>query len=305
MKPISIALSLVTCALISACGVSAKTNALTNAAGSTVMTTRQAPPKGRVIFRCTTKATGSYEVLEKDGKVSFRGGVFMSLPVKKFVDAEGDVRTYSFVGANIIDGVAHNLNLHIGTDNNPDSISTDGDVFPCKWKATVNTVILDELAQRPERMVKAIIAQAPALKLCEGDRDNDRGFGMSFGEIKLNSEEWLVPVYCSMAAYQGTYQLVRWNERLATGKVVQVETLDEDLKTVVLSQDLMGTPGLDRTTGQLTNFAKSRGIGDCGIVSKYKALQGDVLPLKEVRAKFECDGVFVDPFAWPLVYSAR
>ena len=75
-------------------------------------------------------------------------GPFKKFAVAKSVNVEGDSKTYTFINANSIDGALHNLSVTIGTDGNPDSLSTDGDVFLCKYKATINSAVLDSLVSQ-------------------------------------------------------------------------------------------------------------------------------------------------------------
>jgi hypothetical protein len=49
----------------------------------------------------------------------------------------------------------------------------------------------------------------------------------------------------------------------------------------------------------MTNFTKFRGLGDCGSSALYK-LEGDRMVLQEYRAKYECDGKYVQDF--PVIY---
>lgn len=289
MKDYTIIVTVLSSMLLSAC-----------AGGETLASFSQATE--RVIFKCTLKDTNrSFLVTEKDGKVSFNGQAYSYVGVSKYEDS--DARSYIFEGANVIDGVSHNVALTIGTGRNPDSVGSDGDVFQCKFKATVNSAVLDALASRGEALVAAVVAKADELNLCEGERDPELGFGRSFGATAINAEEWIVPVYCSMGAYQGSYQLVRWNSKTARGKVLSVEQYDSGTRRITLTTQLGGVPGGRPDTG-LTNFAKGRGLGDCGVYEFFKPLQGDILRLSQVRAKDECDGVYVEPSEWPLVFRA-
>lgn len=81
--------------------------------------------------------------------LSIGGGPFKEYKVELlFADAEGDERDYTLVGANVIDGVAHNIDLQIGTGTYPDSVSSDGDALECTDNAKADVAILDRLVSK-------------------------------------------------------------------------------------------------------------------------------------------------------------
>jgi 4-amino-4-deoxy-L-arabinose transferase-like glycosyltransferase len=119
--------------------------------------------------------------------------------------------------------------------------------------------------------------------------------------------ETLVAVQCAPGAYQGDAMLY-----LAESGGRSIGPLVLDLysdpgdghprlgKTTVVLGDLR----FDRATGTLTVFDKARGVGDCGIYSRYR-LAGGRLVLIDARAKTACnsEGPF-DPARWPRLPPA-
>lgn len=261
----------------------------------------------RVAFRCTPQGTTrSFEIQEKDGLVSINGSTFKSVRVTKDVGFEGDFRTYIFHEVNMIDGVAHNVAVTIGTDANPDSISTDGDNFQCKTKATINSAVLDFLVERSmtpgEKAHAKVMKNADQLRICDGDRWT--GYGLSAFQEEYAPGKWLIHVQCSLGAYQGSYQLVSWDDAAGKGRIVPVENFDFEATNPMAGNGEMGHGSYDPATRILTNFAKGRGIGDCGAYTTFKPFDGEGFRIATVQAK-DCDGVFTEPDTWPVVFQAE
>ena len=58
----------------------------------------------------------------------------------------------------------------------------------------------------------------------------------------------------------------------------------------------------DAATRTVTAFASDRGLGDCGTFERHRYVDGEFV-LVEYREKPECDGTYVEPEDYPLVYS--
>ena len=66
--------------------------------------------------------------------------------------------------------------------------------------------------------------------------------------------------------------------------------------------DILINPALDAQKGEITSFAKGRGIGDCGSAGRWK-WDGYRFMLQELRAQDACTGV--DSEHWPVVFRAK
>jgi 4-amino-4-deoxy-L-arabinose transferase-like glycosyltransferase len=116
----------------------------------------------------------------------------------------------------------------------------------------------------------------------------------------------LVAVQCAPGAYQGDAMLflVGGEGRIA-GPLVADLYRDPGNGRPRLGKAtvVLGELRFDRATSTLTVFDKARGIGDCGIYSRYR-LAGGRLALIEARAKTDCDGKPpFDPTRWPKLPS--
>lgn len=72
---------------------------------------------------------------------------------------------------------------------------------------------------------------------------------------------------------------------------------DETLNSLTL-------PAVDISTGEIASFHKGRGPADCGTYRRQGWNGTDRVVLLELRIKEDCDGEFVDPPEYPLVYRA-
>ncbi|QUS55019.1 DUF1176 domain-containing protein [Pseudovibrio brasiliensis] len=59
----------------------------------------------------------------------------------------------------------------------------------------------------------------------------------------------------------------------------------------------------DIKTGDLTSFMKGRGLGDCGTYEVHRFTSEGYPHLLEFRAKPECDGNYVQPEKYPVVFT--
>lgn len=103
-----------------------------------------------LLFKCTLEDSGeSFQVWERDGQIGFgpEPTLFFPRPIRKIVDpsGEGDFRAWAILTAAGVEG--DTVTLNVGTDLNPDSISSEGITTACRFKATVNTGLLDALSR--------------------------------------------------------------------------------------------------------------------------------------------------------------
>jgi hypothetical protein len=92
-----------------------------------------------------------------------------------------------------------------------------------------------------------------------------------------------------------------------TGPLVLDVYIDPGNGHPVLRKDtaVLGVLEFDQATGTLTVFDKARGLGDCGIYSRYR-LTGRRLVLIEARSKTACNGKPpLDPARWPKLPLSR
>ena len=112
----------------------------------------------------------------------------------------------------------------------------------------------------------------------------------------------LVTVSCYLGAYQGDAMLYLVNpSNKAIGPLVLQIYRDPGNGHPRLTRqtEILGIIGFAHATGTLAVFDEFRGLGDCGIYSRYR-LDGSHFLLIEARAKTACNGK--PPFApqsWP------
>ena len=121
----------------------------------------------------------------------------------------------------------------------------------------------------------------------------------------LGDATWLAIALCEHHAYQSTEVALRIEERdgALSSTVLAFPVWRESEETpwayIAYQPWLTGTAG-EVTDGKISLFYKGRGIGDCGEQVTYD-LTGPVVRIEQYRAKFECDGDWVEPDNWPLV----
>ncbi|MEE3719958.1 DUF1176 domain-containing protein [Tumidithrix elongata RA019] len=153
-----------------------------------------------------------------------------------------------------------------------------------------------------EEPLQAVLRDRDRFGICDSNF-NESDANRHSNIYNLGQDKYLVMVQCFLAAYQGSYALVLYN---ADTKEIRLLSLDdfkqEDsriLKTT--TTQFAGLPKFNASTGILSNYAKSRGVGDCGTFAKYK-FENEQFVLQEYRAKFSCDGRAIDPAQYPLIY---
>jgi hypothetical protein len=129
--------------------------------------------------------------------------------------------------------------------------------------------------------------------------------GMGSKAFQISDKKYLVQIQCFLAAYQGAFEYVLWSDDSPKPSVVALEfdsfaesKAGEKPKRIT-SRTISGMPRVNVQKQTMTNFTKFRGVGDCGSSALYK-LDGDRMVLQEYRAKYECDGKYVQDF--PVIY---
>ncbi|OIP72186.1 MAG: hypothetical protein AUK48_11495 [Oscillatoriales cyanobacterium CG2_30_44_21] len=130
--------------------------------------------------------------------------------------------------------------------------------------------------------------------------------GLGSRSFKISDKKYIVQVQCFLGAYQGAFEFVLWLDESPQPKVIPLqfdgfqEPKDGQKPQKITSRAIAGLPKVNVRTQTISNFTKFRGVGDCGSSSLYK-LEGDRLVLQEFRAKYECDGEYVQDF--PIIYA--
>lgn len=116
---------------------------------------------------------------------------------------------------------------------------------------------------------------------------------------------FLLEIRCTQGAYNTLSRHVVYDERGATPTLrmltlawpVDVETpepLALEPRKAVFGRDW------DARRGELSVWAKYRGMGDCGVFGRYRVSPEGEARLVELRTKTSCDGRGTDPKGWPL-----
>ncbi len=112
----------------------------------------------------------------------------------------------------------------------------------------------------------------------------------------------LVTVSCYLGAYQGDALLFLIDPAKKTIGPLPLQMYRDPGNghpRLTRETEILGILGFTRTTGILAVFDEFRGLGDCGIYSRYR-LDGSRLVLIEAPAKTACDGKPpVTPQSWP------
>ena len=154
--------------------------------------------------------------------------------------------------------------------------------------------------------VKYVLQNRESLGICKDNfmaEDTQRGMGSR--AFALTGNRQLVQIQCFPGAYQGAFAYVLWIDESPRPRVINLEfdifrePQNGGKPERVTEQTIAGIPRFNIRSQTLTNFTKFRGVGDCGSSSLYK-LEGDRMVLQEFRAKYECDGEYVQDF--PIVY---
>jgi len=143
------------------------------------------------------------------------------------------------------------------------------------------------------------------LSLCHHQRDQN----LSTKSIKtyyLEQDKYLVEVLCFLGAYQPNYEylVIKFN----LNEVVKLEKLvfttfrnqRENLK-LTTTDTLTGQISLNGLDKSLSLITKGRGLGDCGSFAIYTWTE-DYFELTEFRHKEHCDGIYLLPEDYPLIY---
>jgi hypothetical protein len=120
--------------------------------------------------------------------------------------------------------------------------------------------------------------------------------------MEVAPQRSVVEVVCALGAYQGWQHYFLFDEthEPPTARLLSLRVYGEDGFSD--SAEIWGRSELDPARHELVVTNVFRGIGDCGVRSKYRFAK-DALELVEVRAQLACedDPEPVEPEQWPIV----
>jgi hypothetical protein len=137
---------------------------------------------------------------------------------------------------------------------------------------------------------------------CEQSWRLTHAIGAGVDLESAGSSGQLVTVSCYLGAYQGdaVLYLITPSDKAIGPLVLQIyRDPGNGHPRLTRQTEILGILGFSHATGTLAVFDEFRGLGDCGIYSRYR-LDGNHFLLIEARAKTACDGK--PPFApqsWP------
>lgn len=185
-------------------------------------------------------------------------------------------------------------------------------VSGCRFESKINlddnvNLISEEFSNQ---VFQEIYAQKDVLNLCQGDIDQSLSSNSS-SVYQLKDDQYLVEILCFFGAYQGNYQYFFYTNKDSKSEIIPLsfqefsenksnDSKDSDLK-VKNTFTIGGIPDFDETNKILTVYTKGRGLADCGSFAQYQ-WQDSQFALLEYRVKEECDGEYIPPESYPLVY---
>jgi Protein of unknown function (DUF1176) len=151
-----------------------------------------------------------------------------------------------------------------------------------------------------------VLQNRESLGVCKDNfRSEDGQRGMGSKAFQISDKKYLVQVQCFLAAYQGNFEYILWIDEPQKPRVVPLEfdsfqepKAGEKPKRIT-DRSIAGLPRVNVRSQTMTNFTKFRGVGDCASSALYK-LEGDRMVLQEYRAKYACDGNYVQDL--PIIY---
>ncbi|VXC09109.1 conserved exported hypothetical protein [Luteimonas sp. 9C] len=158
----------------------------------------------------------------------------------------------------------------------------------------------DADAARLTRSVRASQTSALRAQECNaagGDFDVSR----EDAAYPLDVDHALVFISCYSGAYQGSSLVFRAarDGSDVTRLTLPAPEFSDDSVHPSEDFDLLVSPGLDAVTGTLAQFAKGRGIGDCGFEATWQ-FDGRAFQLSHYAEMQTCGGLSAD--AWPVLW---
>ncbi|WPF88608.1 DUF1176 domain-containing protein [Cyanobacterium aponinum AL20118] len=177
-------------------------------------------------------------------------------------------------------------------------------MFSCQKETRENSE-LEAIIITPEEkqvIISKIYENQKDIKLCNQERD--QALSIDSAEIyPLKENQYLVEILCFLGAYQGNYQYLSYNRVNSAIEKISFATFRDNPQNLQLTNTftLNGSPEFDPISQTLSLETKSRGLGDCGSFVVYQ-WQNSEFTLREYRYKSDCDGVYLSPEKYPLIY---
>ena len=172
---------------------------------------------------------------------------------------------------------------------------------PQQEKVTTGKVVITP--EEKEQIITQVYQQQKSLRLCNQERDQALSKDSATIYV-LDETQYLVEILCFLGAYQGNYQYFLATKGKNKFQKINFSTFrrhDDDLK-LGDTFTLVGMTRFDELNQLLIVETKARGLGDCGSYAQYQWKEDSSFELKEYRDKFECDGVYIEPKNYPLIY---
>ena len=167
-------------------------------------------------------------------------------------------------------------------------------------KVTTLTAITPE---EKKQITTQIHQQQSSLNSCNQERDQALSQD-SITIYSLDESQYLVEILCFLGAYQGNYQYLLGTKGENEFQKVNFVTFRLESDELKLSNTftLVGITEFDELNQLLIVKTKARGLGDCGSYAQYQWKEDSSFELKEYRDKIVCDGVYLEPENYPLIY---
>lgn len=173
----------------------------------------------------------------------------------------------------------------------------------CKPNQNENNISLVEVTtEEKAHILNEVQQQRQTLSLC--NQEKDQALSDNATQIyALNNNQYLVEILCFLGAYQGNYEYLLANKSAKKLQKIDFPTFTSHEQSLKLSNTstIVGTTEFDPLNQVLIVQSKARGLGDCGSYVEYQ-WQNSGFELKEYRDKSECDGVYIEPKEYPLIY---
>lgn len=172
--------------------------------------------------------------------------------------------------------------------------------------ASTPPALADADATRLTRSVRGSQADALRAQECNaagGEFDVSR----QDAAYPLDADHALVFVACYSGAYQGSSLVFRAarDGSDVTRLTLPAPALSDDSEDAREDFDLLVSPDFDPATGTLAQYAKGRGIGDCGYQATWQ-FDGQAFQLSHYAEMQQCGGLTADdwPVLWRVAESA-
>ena len=173
----------------------------------------------------------------------------------------------------------------------------------CKQTQDDKNILLAQITpQEQSKILNDVQQQRQILSLC--NQEKDKALSENATKIyPLSNNQYLIEVLCFLGAYQGNYQYLLASKQAKKLEKINFATFisrEQSLKLINTST-IIGKTDFDQSNQILIVETKARGLGDCGSYIEYK-WQDSGFELQEYRYKSECDGVYIEPKEYPLIY---